>query len=159
MLIEDFHNNPGYISLLNQYIENNISDTDTLLFSAHSIPQSFVEKGDPYVEQTKTTARLAAGKREYHLSFQSRTGPVKWIGPDTVKEVNRLLNETKGNLFIVPISFICDHIETMYELDIGLKTFVDEKNRARIKRMPMFNDDPKFSKILADIIKDRITDS
>ena len=156
LLINDFHDNQGYISLLNQYINNNISESDTLLFSAHSIPQTFVDDGDPYVEQTKTTARLAAGKRKYYLSFQSRTGPVKWVGPDTVKEVNRLLNRNNSNLFIVPISFVCDHLETLYELDIELKNFVDKKNRARIKRMPMFNDDPKFSKILADIIKDRI---
>ncbi|MEA1981263.1 MAG: ferrochelatase, partial [candidate division Zixibacteria bacterium] len=144
LLIYDFHNYPGYISLLKQYIENNISETDTLLFSAHSIPQTFVDDGDPYVEQTKTTAKLAAGDREYYLSFQSRTGPVKWVGPDTIEEVNRLLNETDRNLFIVPISFVCDHVETLYELDIELKNLVDEKNRSRIKRMPMFNDDPKF---------------
>ncbi len=120
--VKDFHQDPAYIGLLRKYIADNIRADETLLFSAHSIPQTFVDDGDPYVEQVKRTASLAAADRKYlSVSFQSRTGPVQWVGPDTVAETRRLLATKKADLFVVPISFVCDHIETLYEIDIELK--------------------------------------
>jgi len=154
--IKDFHDHPGYIELLREYIESHIGSNDTLLFSAHSIPVSFVKEGDPYVEQVKRTAKLSAGSREYFVSFQSRTGPVEWVGPNTVDEARRLLQERPGNLFVVPISFVCDHIETLYEIDIELKTLLGKELGSRIRRMPMFNDDPRFGQVIAEIVRERI---
>lgn len=154
--IGDFHKHDGYIELFRKYIEDNITPDDTLLFSAHSIPQSFVDDGDPYVMQIEKTAELAANGSEYYLSFQSRTGPVKWVGPDTIAETTRLLEDKTRKLFVVPISFVCDHIETMYELDIELKQLVGEENGNRIRRMPMFNDDQQFGLALADIIMEAV---
>ncbi|MFC1475247.1 ferrochelatase, partial [Candidatus Zixiibacteriota bacterium] len=81
--IDDFHDDKNYIRILAECINNNIKDDEILLFSAHSIPQKFVDDGDPYVEQVKQTAKLSAGNHDYHLAFQSRTGPVKWVEPDT----------------------------------------------------------------------------
>jgi len=154
--VKDYHDHPGYVAMLRSYIDANIQTGDTLLFSAHSIPQSFVDDGDPYVAQVKRTAQLAAGAREYQLSFQSRTGPVSWVGPDTIAESRRLLESTSGNLFVVPISFVCDHIETLYEIDIELKQLLGPKLGARIRRMPMFNDDFRYGHILADLVKERV---
>lgn len=150
--IDDFHENADYLSLLREYIATNIRPDETLLFSAHSIPQSFVDDGDPYVDQVKTTAALAASGREYYLSFQSRTGPVKWVGPDTVVETRRLL-ELGRRLFVVPISFVCDHIETLYEIDIELRELTGAGDRLR--RMPMFNEDPRFAQALTGLINAR----
>lgn len=155
--IKDFHDDPAYVALLRKYIFDNIRPDETLLFSAHSLPQKFVDEGDPYVDQIRRTAALAAGTREYFVSFQSRTGPVKWVGPDTIAETRRLLTERQGGLFIVPIAFVCDHIETMYEIDIELKGLVEPAQAARIRRMPMFNDDPAFAQILADLVRERIS--
>jgi ferrochelatase len=156
--IKDFHNHPGYISLLRDYITANIGESDTLLFSAHSLPQRYVDEGDPYVDQIMKTASLAAGERKHYVSFQSRTGPVKWVGPDTVSEAKRLLREDEGDLFIVPISFVCDHIETLYEIDIELKEAIagTDQEATRVKRMPMFNDDPRFAKLLTEIIHEKL---
>jgi ferrochelatase len=153
--VNDFHAHPGYTELLAEYIDGNIGDDDTLLFSAHSVPQKFVDEGDPYVDQVRRTAAAAAGDREYFVSFQSRTGPVKWVGPDTVDEARRLLNERSGDLFIVPISFVCDHIETLYEIDIELGEKLGPELAPRIKRMPMFNDDKRFSLVLANVLKEK----
>lgn len=155
--VKDFHEEPAYIALLRKYITDNIRSNETLLFSAHSIPKKFIDEGDPYVEQTQRTATLAAGGREYYLSFQSRTGPVEWVGPDTIAETRRLLAENNGGLFIVPISFVCDHIETLYEIDIELKGTLDPTDAERIRRMPMFNDDPAFAQMLAGIYRERMT--
>jgi ferrochelatase len=156
--IDDFHDNERYVSLLQKYINANINKGDTLLFSAHSLPQKFVDEGDPYVNQIKRTCALAAGEREYFLSFQSRTGPVKWVGPDTIDETKRLLSERTGNLFIVPVAFVCDHIETLYEIDIELPGLIDERDRGRIRRMPMFNADSEFAGLLAELISKRVYD-
>jgi ferrochelatase len=154
--IDDFHDFPEYIALLQEYIESNIRDDDTLLFSAHAIPQKLVDEGDPYYDQVQKTAALAAGGREYYLAFQSRTGPVNWIGPDTVEEVRRLLREKPGGIFIAPLSFVCDHIETLYELDHELPEDFPVEDAVRIRRMPMFNDDPRFGRVLADLIIERM---
>lgn len=153
--INDFHDNPEFTGLLGLYIQRNIRPDETLVFSAHSLPQRFVDEGDPYVAQVKATAALAAGKHEYVLSFQSRTGPVKWVGPDTVDEVKRLLEDPARKLFIVPISFVCDHIETLHEIDIQLKEIVGTGKAERIRRMPMFNDDASFGRILSNLIRSK----
>lgn len=153
--IDDFHDLPGYTSLLKTYIDENIGDGETLLFSAHSIPQKFVDEGDPYVEQVKKTVALAAGERDYCLSFQSRTGPVKWVGPNTVAEATRLAGEGK-RLFVVPVSFLCDHIETLSEIDIELAHHVKARTGKTIRRMPMFNDDARLGTALANLILNKV---
>lgn len=155
VFINDFHDNKQYIQLLSDYIRNNIKEDETLLFSAHSIPQKFVDEGDPYVEQVKKTVELASAGRKYYLSFQSRTGPVKWVGPDTIAETRRLIDENK-KIFIVPISFVCDHIETLSELDIELKIILGVENKNLISRMPMFNDDKTFGSMLAELVLEKI---
>lgn len=155
VFINNYHDREKYIKLLKKYIFSHINDDEILLFSAHSIPQEFVDNGDPYVEQIRRTAQLAAGDRKYYVSFQSRTGPVKWVGPDTVSETSRLLNNPETKLFIVPISFVSDHIETLYEIDIELKGLVGENMATRIRRMRMFNDDVDYSALLADLIREQ----
>lgn len=154
--VDDFHDDANYIALLRSYIVDNITDDETLLFSAHSIPQKFVDEGDPYVDQTKKTVALVANDREHYLSFQSRSGPVTWVGPDTIDETKRLLSEGR-KLFVVPISFVCDHIETLYEIDIELPQVVGLKEDQSIRRMPMINDDPRFGKLLAKIVEKRLS--
>jgi len=151
--INDFHDHPAYVSLLSDYIEAHIDREATLLFSAHSLPRRFVDEGDPYVQQVETTARLAAAGREYYVSYQSRTGPVEWVGPDTIDEARRLLKEKPGYLFIVPISFVCDHIETLFELDLELKETLGADLAGRIRRMPMFNDDIRLAQALVELME------
>ena len=156
VFIDNFHDNEQYTGLLKKHIDDNIKDDEILLFSAHSIPQKFVDEGDPYVDQVKRTAALAAGDREYYLSFQSRTGPVKWVGPNTIDESVRLAGMDKRGLFVVPISFVCDHIETLHEIDINLAEIVKEKTGVTLRRMPMFNDSEEFGLMLAQLVSERV---
>jgi len=151
--VNDFHDDAGYIRLLREYIEANIAADETLLFSAHSLPQRFVDEGDPYVDQVRSAAAMAAGEREYFLSFQSRTGPMKWVGPNSIAEARRLLAAPRRKLFVVPLSFVCDNIETLHEIDIDLKEQLGPDAEGRLRRMPMFNDDPRFASVLADIVR------
>lgn len=150
--IDDFHDDSGYTRFLKEQIDADIAADETLLFSAHSLPQRFVDEGDPYIQQVETSAAMAAGDREYYLSYQSRTGPVKWVGPNTIVEAKRLLSDSRRKLFVAPLSFVCDNIETLYEIDIDLKKRLGADG-SRMRRMPMFNGDPKFAVVLADIIR------
>ncbi len=153
-VIKDFHDYQPYIELLREYINAHTAPDDILLFSAHSLPQKFVDDGDPYVDQVYRTAALTGKGREYTVSFQSRTGPVDWVGPDTVDETRRLLESTDRRICLVPVAFVCDHIETLYELDIELPQLVGSSKR--LYRLPMFNDDPRFGRALANLVIERV---
>jgi len=157
-LVKDFHDAPGYIDLMRDYIGQHTSPDDVLLFSAHALPQRFVDEGDPYVDQVRRTSELAASGRKYYVSFQSRTGPVDWVGPDTIDEAKRLLSSTNERLCLIPVSFVCDHIETLYEIDIELRDKLGEAANDRLYRLPMFNDDQRFGDVLAQLVAKRIKD-
>jgi ferrochelatase len=154
--IRDFHDHPEYIGLLRKYIASFSAPEDHLVFSAHAVPQRFVTEGDPYVEQVHRTAELAAGTRPYTVAFQSRTGPVRWVGPDTVSVMRKLLSRADTTVAVIPVSFVCDHIETLYDLDIELPHTLGESAATRWRRIPMFNDDERFADALANIVARRL---
>ena len=90
-----------------------------VLFSAHGLPESIVKKGDPYpghIRETCDAVAKAAGLGAWSLSFQSRVGPAKWIGPYTEDRIPELAREGVKSLLVVPMSFTCDHYETLYEM-------------------------------------------
>ncbi|MGE0453277.1 MAG: ferrochelatase [Vicinamibacteria bacterium] len=128
-----------------------------ILFSAHGLPQRFIERGDPYVAHTEATrrgvlVRLGVPNRQ-ELGFQSRTGPVRWIGPGTGTVLRRLGREGVGEVLVVPISFVCDHIETLYELD---QLFAGEARRAGIvdyRRSDALNRHPLFIEALGQLVE------
>jgi protoporphyrin/coproporphyrin ferrochelatase len=132
-----------------------------LLFSAHGLPQKFVDAGDPYVRETEASvrgvlARLGVGK-QHALAYQSRTGPVKWIGPGTPETLERLAREGVRDVLVVPISFVGDHIETLYEVD---QLFAGDARRAGIRhyrRSAALNSHPLFIEALAGLVERRLT--
>jgi len=111
----------------------------SLLFVAHSLPEKFITAGDPYLSQSRATVNavherlyemlpehqswldLMPGGGDPLLAFQSKVGPVKWQGPDVPDEARRLIASGCRHLHVQPISFTCEHIETLHELDIELK--------------------------------------
>jgi ferrochelatase len=104
-----------------------------ILFSAHGLPQKFVDAGDPYVRHIEATrrgivSRLGLPNRQV-LAYQSRTGPVTWIGPGTEETIQALGASGVRHLLVVPLSFVSDHIETLYEID---RLFADVARRAGI---------------------------
>jgi ferrochelatase len=160
--IKNWHKNPLYIEALAETISEGLlsfSSEDrgevAVLFSAHALPQKFIEEGDPYLEQVKETIN-AVTKTLYidswHLSFQSRSGPVKWIGPKTEEMLERFAREGIKKVVMVPISFVSDHIETLYEMDILYKKQAEGLG-ITLKRAPSLNTTPKFIKALANIVK------
>jgi ferrochelatase len=119
-----------------------------ILFSAHGLPQKFVDAGDPYVTHI-TATRLGLVQRlnlpnRTMLAYQSRTGPVRWIGPGTEETIRELGADGVKHLLVVPLSFVSDHIETLFEIDqlfgeVARKVGVDEYCRPEaINTHPLF---------------------
>ena len=129
-----------------------------LVFSAHSIPKKLVtELGDPYEkemhETMKGVLRLLDWKGPVTLSWQSKLGPVEWLGPSTLETVRKLGKEGVKRLVVVPISFVTDHIETLYELDDLIRGFATEAGVAEYKRVRGLNNHPLFLEALADLTR------
>ncbi len=126
-----------------------------LLYSAHSIPERYVTEGDPFPEQTRRSVDLINEKLgnacPSTLAFQSKVGPVKWIGPstqDTVKEMGR---KRIGKVLTVPVSFVSDHIETLQEIDIAYRDLALQSGIGEFHRADSLNLHPKFIDALANI--------
>ena len=143
---------------LEQFAEDKRAGVE-LLFSAHGLPETFIKKGDPYVRDLETTiagvlSRLG-GQHPWRLSFQSRAGKARWLEPST-DEVLRLLAKTgRRDVLAIPISFVSDHIETLYEIDL---LFGDEAKKLGLdfKRAPSLNAEPAFIEALAQLVEQRV---
>ena len=133
-----------------------------LLYSAHSIPRKLVTReGDPYpaeVEASIAAINVAlGGTSPWSLAYQSKLGPVEWLGPPTLDEIGRLGRAGTVQVLAIPIAFVSDHVETLYEID---QLFGDEARRAGIpefRRTPGLNDRATFLRALADVALSRET--
>lgn len=161
-----WYDHPIYIDSLVEKIKKgfdlfrrgfNLSNPESkvhVLFSAHSLPQKFIEQGDPYVQHTQGTINeiLKRINIDWNLSYQSKAGPVKWLEPSTEDMIIRLAKRGVKNLLIVPISFVSDHIETLYEIDMLYKDLAS-KHGINLQRTESLNISPKFIEALSDIVK------
>lgn len=157
--VASFCAHPEYIALLREAIDEAVglavADGGSLhvLLSAHSLPLKIVDRGDSYPDEVnKTVAALTQGlTHPWSLAFQSRNGPMPWIQPYTEDEIRRLAQTGVRRLVVVPISFVSDHIETLYEIDQlyaghARAHGIDGYYRARV-----FNGDPRFARVLASL--------
>jgi ferrochelatase len=130
-----------------------------ILFSAHSLPQKFIDAGDPYVKEINGTIQAITEKIdiEWHLSYQSKSGPVKWLEPSTEHMLHALAKKGVKDLLVVPISFVSDHIETLYEIDILYKDMAKGLG-INLKRIESLNTSPKFIEALSDIVIKNVKD-
>lgn len=153
--INNYHTNSYYIKALNQRIDQtllkfpkNVRNDVQLVFSAHGTPVSMVKKGDPYSVHISETMDLVMKERNYshshHLCFQSKVGPVKWLTPATDTMIEDLSKQEKKHLLIIPISFVSDHVETSFELDIEYRHVADKNNIENYIVMEGLNDSELF---------------
>ena len=160
--ISSWPDQPTYVQSFAQAIEReltNFADPSKahILFSAHSIPARYVREGDPYLEQTKKTVELIMDRLDrsipFQLSFQSKIGPVKWLEPFTSDVITQLGKQGIDDVLVVPISFVSEHIETLYELDILFQKIARESGVKNFRRVPALNSDPTFIRALAEIVE------
>ncbi|MEK6693420.1 MAG: ferrochelatase [Nitrospirota bacterium] len=157
--IESWYDDPFYLDALSEKIKEGLDKFNNpenvqVIFSAHSLPKAFIDEGDPYLRHLHATIsgvleRL--GNTNYHLSFQSRSGPVRWLEPGTDEIIDKLAEEGHKEILIVPISFVSDHLETLYEIDILYRKIAEEKGVV-LRRTESLNTSPKFIESLAEIV-------
>jgi ferrochelatase len=124
-----------------------------LLFSAHGLPESIIARGDPYKEQVESgVAKIMAGLGnpiEHSICYQSRVGPMKWIGPSTDASIRKAGADGKS-VMLVPIAFVSEHIETLVELDIEYAHLAAASGVRDYIRLPALGIDPAYIKALND---------
>ena len=160
--ISEWPTHPPYIEAFAHAIRRELDkfpnpEKAHILFSAHSIPESYVRNGDPYLEQTKSTVDAIMDRlnrrNPYDLAFQSKIGPVKWLEPLTNDVIVQLGKRGVGDVLVVPVSFVCEHIETLYELDILYKKVAADAGVGNFRRVPALNSDPMFIRALAGLVE------
>ncbi len=161
--IREWFDHPVYIESFALAIErelrrNKVPDKFHILFSAHSIPESYVKQGDPYLDQTEKTVQLIMVRLQkmgyantHQLAFQSKVGPQKWLSPMTSDVIADLGKNGIRDVLVVPISFVSEHSETLYELDILYKKSAEQAGITNFRRVAAPNSDPTFIRALADI--------
>jgi ferrochelatase len=164
--VGQFYDHPLYIQAVAQRIGSVLrqfpdSSRIHLVFSAHGLPMSLVEKGDPYPKQIETTVRLVCelGARQYAgwprthlLCYQSRVGPAKWLQPPLTGTIERLGHEGVKEVLVVPISFVTEHIETLHEINIEARIEARGVGIETFRMMPAVGDSPLFIAALKDLV-------
>jgi ferrochelatase len=151
---------PGYVAAVARTVAQGLASLRAdgggdphVLFSAHGLPERFVRAGDPYVGEVEETFRaVSSGLSEpASLSFQSRVGPVRWVGPATDATIERLGKEGVRSLLVVPLGFVSDHFETLFEIDLLYRDLARRHGIQRFARAPSLNARADFVAALRDL--------
>lgn len=162
-VIKSFYDHSFYVQAVVERINegltrfvNGKSGDIFLLFSAHGVPQSVIASGDPYKGQVEETVKLVTErggwKLPHLLCWQSKVGPAVWLKPYLHKTIPQLARQGVKNLLVIPIAFVTDHIETLYEINIEAREQAMRLGITRFETMPALNDSPTFTKALTDLV-------
>ncbi len=163
--IRSWHDEPGLIAALAEKATAALARFETgtppkVIFTAHSLPARILEEGDPYDVQLRETAclladRLALPADRWRFCYQSAgRSPEPWLGPPVEEVLLELIQAGEKQLLVVPIGFVCDHVETLYDLDIAARKLV-EAHGAHLERSESLNASPAFIAALAEVVKRR----
>ncbi len=145
----------GYASLIKPFITKRKSRAFRLLFSAHGLPESKVRSGDPYPRQIRETVDGILSYLPKNIDsvvcYQSRVGPVKWIGPETEAEIEKAAKEGVG-VVLIPVAFVSEHSETLVELDVEYKEIADRLGVPFYDRVPALGIQPDFIRALSNLV-------
>tara|TARA_B100000965_G_C19579938_1_gene753061 strand:- start:136 stop:1152 length:1017 start_codon:yes stop_codon:yes gene_type:complete len=146
----------SHVNLIKKTLNTIENKNFKLLFSAHGLPENKIKKGDPYqwqVEKTVETimSKLINENLDFLITYQSRVGPLKWIGPSTDEMIIKYSKEKKG-IVIVPVAFVSEHSETLVELDIEYKKLAEKNGCVFYKRIPALGIEENFVKGLTDLV-------
>ena len=151
--VESWHDDPGFVAFLADRIRGTRSH---VVFTAHSLPARILDEGDPYRDQLLETSRLVAETAavdEWSFSFQSESPTGEpWLGPDILDHLDALHADGREDVLVCPVGFVSDHLEIRWDID----TEAQERARElglRLDRIEMPNDDPRFVRVLAGIVR------
>jgi ferrochelatase len=173
-VVPAWYDRPGYVKAMANLIRAEIESFSPeelaeapdqpvhVLFSAHGVPESYIEAGDPYQRQiqdcVKKISATLPDNVEVHLSYQSRVGPIEWLRPYTDDVLPELGAAGVKNLVVVPISFVSEHIETLEEIDIEYRELAHESGITNWRRCPALNTDMTFINDMADMVVEALNE-
>lgn len=167
LLIDRFGNHPLFIEALVQHLLEQLQvlefpELTHLLFSAHSIPLRRHKKGDPYFQEISHAVgviqkKLLKRNIKVHLSFQSKIGPFKWLSPSTATKIEELASQGVTKLFIYPLGFVADNLETIYELGVSYYHLAQQKGIDEYICLKALNTFTPFIQFLQKIVKEQYT--
>jgi ferrochelatase len=166
--IESWHDHPLLIKAFSERLCAGLERARTeakfvvpVIFTAHSVPQRTITEGDPYEIQARETASLVAGEArlapaDWTFAFQSQgMSGGAWLGPTVEDTILSLKRKGQPGVFLQPIGFLCDHVEVLYDIDIGFTKFAQEQG-LRLWRAESLNDSPLLAAALADVARSRL---
>jgi ferrochelatase len=156
-----WHDHEGYLDASAAALRETLAEVPPelrervlVVFSAHGLPMSQVRRGDPYpgyIEHSARESARRAGVPTFQVTYQSRVGPTRWLGPDTVEFLRG--NARDRVIVAVPIAFVSEHLETLYDLDILAKQAAEKGGASRFLRVPALGTRPDFVAALADVVR------
>jgi ferrochelatase len=164
--VPPYYDHPAYIQALGRTIKTHREGLtwapDVNLASFHGLPESFIEKGDPYQRHCQETvgllrAELGLGEKELLLTYQSRTGRAIWIGPDTEESLASLARSGTKNLMVVAPGFAADCVETLEEIQLRAAEVFRDNGGHNFSLVPCLNDGPESISMLVEIISQQIS--
>ena len=161
MALRSYPDHPDYIEALSGRLAGTLAAAElkpegtVILCSAHGLPARYVEQGDPYrleIYRTLEALRDRFPQWRIDLAFQSRVGPMEWLRPYTDQYIPLLAGQGLRDLVFLPVSFVNDHIETLYEIG---QTYFEQARRAGLRphRVPAVSDDPGHIRVLAGAVR------
>lgn len=164
-VVKDYPDHDFFIKAMADLIRAKLADIKDksqyrLLLSAHGLPKKTIEAGDPYQSQVEITGaalmkELKNEKLDHIICYQSRVGPLEWIGPSTEDEIERAAHDEK-NIIMVPIAFVSEHSETLVELDIEYKELADEAGIKDYIRIDTVSNNPTFIDGLSKLVQNHM---
>jgi ferrochelatase len=153
LFVDSWHDDEGLV----EFLADRIRGADAhVVFTAHSLPARILDEDDPYQDQLLETATLvaaAAGVDDWSFSYQSESPTGEpWLGPDILDHLEELHDNAVERVLVCPIGFVSDHLEIRWDID----TEAQDKARGlglRLERIEMPNDDPRFVRVLAGIVR------
>jgi ferrochelatase len=167
--IESWHLLPGYLDALADRVRRALArfpesarERVHLLFTAHSLPSRILEWNDPYprhLEETVGGVLARLGDRPHGFAYQSAgMSGEPWLGPDAETAVDRLAEAGVREVLVVPIGFVCEHVEVLYDVDVELKAHAGTRG-VRLERIEMLNDHPAMIAGLAELVRDAVREA
>ncbi len=166
---DEWHAHPLFIEAMASRVADGLAEIPvarraaaTLVFTAHSVPLAMAAVS-PYVEQVAESARLVAdrlGHKQWSVAYQSRSGNPRepWLEPDIGALLQQLARDGGRDVVVVPIGFVCDHVEVLYDLDIAARQ-VAEAGGLHFVRAGTVNDHPAFIRMLANVVRRKVAHS
>jgi ferrochelatase len=163
--VDHFYQHPMYLDAVVEKIEEALGrfalpEQAEIVFSAHSVPMSVIEKGDPYQRQIQDTVRLVmerGGWRNSHrVCYQSKVGASKWLQPSLHHTLHQLAAERVREVCVVPVAFVSDHVETLGEIDHEAREEARQLGITQFEMTAGLNDSPKFIRALGRIVMETL---